>query len=71
MKRRIDFKLKDKINSYFNELKSSVITLIDSLNKKMLIKAEEIWNLNEDVLSLYNDLTFKEDIKDILNDTSL
>lgn len=59
MKELIDFKLKEKINTYFNELKLSINNLIDSLNKDMLRKAEDIWNFNEDIVSVYNELSNK------------
>lgn len=71
MKKIIDFTLKEKINTYFGELKLSISKLIDSLHKDMLKKADHIWNFNEDIISLYNKLSSKESIKNILNNSLL
>ncbi|KAL4463050.1 hypothetical protein ABPG72_009193 [Tetrahymena utriculariae] len=60
--------LKEKIQSYFKQLQAQILLKIEQMQQQMLQKADSIWDLNTNIIELYNNISEKQSIKqEIMN----
>ncbi|KAL4472364.1 hypothetical protein ABPG74_018313 [Tetrahymena malaccensis] len=66
-----NLELKQKINSYFKQLQSQILLKIEQMQEQMLRKADNIFDLNTNIIELYNNISEKQSIKqEIMNNST-